>query len=110
MLCQTITNDCRIHSSPRRLAGEKKSTSYNHNTTIWVSHEYYLNPEFHKILSGAFRVIAILRFFPYVTKVDFKGLISKNKVLEIGFDHKIAKLNFVSHSKISQKNCMKIFL
>ena len=65
------------HSSPRRLAGEKKSTSYNHKTTIWVSHEYYLNPEFHKILSGAFWVIAILRFFPYVTKVDFKGLISK---------------------------------
>ena len=42
------------HSSPRRLAGEKKSNSYNHKTTIWVSHEYYLNPEFHKILSGAF--------------------------------------------------------
>jgi hypothetical protein len=43
-----------LHSSPRRLAGEKKSTSYNHKTTMWVSHEYYLNPEFHKILSGAF--------------------------------------------------------
>ena len=43
-----------VHSSPRRLAGEKKSNSYNHKTTIWVSHEYYLNPEFHKILSGAF--------------------------------------------------------
>ena len=42
------------HSSPRRLAGEKKSNSYNHKTTIWVSHEYYLNPEFHKILSRAF--------------------------------------------------------
>ena len=42
------------HSSPRRLAGEKKSSSYNHKTTIWVSHEYYLNPEFHKILSRAF--------------------------------------------------------
>ena len=42
------------HSSPRRLAGEKKSTSYNHKTIIWVSHEYYLNPEFHKILSRAF--------------------------------------------------------
>ena len=65
------------HSSPRRLAGEKKSTSYNHKTTIWVSHEYYLNPEFHKILSRAFWVIAILRFFPYVARVDFKGLISK---------------------------------
>ena len=43
-----------IHSSPRRLVEEKKSTSYNHKTTIWVSHEYYLNPEFHKILSRAF--------------------------------------------------------
>ena len=43
-----------VHSSPRRLAGEKKSLSYNHKTTIWVSHEYYLNPEFHKILSRAF--------------------------------------------------------
>ena len=32
----------------------KKSYSYNHKTTIWVSHEYYLNPEFHKILSRAF--------------------------------------------------------
>ena len=42
------------HSSPRRLAGEKKCLSYNHKTTIWVSHEYYLNPEFHKILSRAF--------------------------------------------------------
>ena len=42
------------HSSPQRLAGEKKSNSYNHKTTIWVSHEYYLNPEFHKILSRAF--------------------------------------------------------
>ena len=26
------------HSSPRRLAGEKKSDSYNHKTTIWVCH------------------------------------------------------------------------
>ena len=68
---------CPRHSSPRRLTGEKKSTSYNHKTTIWVSHEYYLNPEFHKILSRAFRVIVILRFFPYVARVDFKGLISK---------------------------------
>ena len=42
------------HSSPGRLAGEKKSSSYNHKTTIWVSHEYYLNPEFHEILSRAF--------------------------------------------------------
>ena len=66
-----------VHSSPWRLAGEKKSYSYNHKTTIWVSHEYYLNPEFHKILSRAFWVIAILRFFPYVARVDFKGLISK---------------------------------
>ena len=37
------------HSSPRRLAGEKKCASYNHKTTIWVCHEYYLNPEFLKI-------------------------------------------------------------
>ena len=59
------------------LPGEKKSYSYNHKTTIWVSHEYYLNPEFHKILSRAFWVIAILRFSPYVARVDFKGLISK---------------------------------
>ena len=42
------------HSSPRRLAGEKEFASYNHKTTIWVSHEYYLNPEFHKILWRAF--------------------------------------------------------
>ena len=26
------------HSSSRWLAGEKKSSSYNHKTTIWVSH------------------------------------------------------------------------
>ena len=37
------------HSSPRRLAGEKKCASYNHKTTIWVSHEYYSVPEFLKI-------------------------------------------------------------
>ena len=43
-----------IHSSPRRLAREKKSYSYNHKIACWVSHEYYLNPEFHKILSIAF--------------------------------------------------------
>ena len=65
-----------VHSSPRRLAGEKKSNSYDHKTTIWVSHEYYLNPEFHKILSRAFWVIAILVFSPYGARVDFKGLIS----------------------------------
>ena len=33
---------------------KKKSASYNHKTTIWVSHEYYLNPEFHKIPARAF--------------------------------------------------------
>ena len=65
------------HSSPRRLAGEKKFASYNHKTTIWVPHEYYLNPELKKISSRAFWVIAILRFSPYVARVDFKGLISK---------------------------------
>ena len=62
------------HSSPRRLAGEKKSYSYNHKTTIWVSHEYYLNPKFFKILSRAFWVIAILVFSPYGARVDFKAL------------------------------------
>ena len=66
-----------VHSSPRRLAGEKKSDSYNHKITIWVSHQYYLNPEFHKILSRAFWVIAILGFSPYVARVDFKALVSK---------------------------------
>ena len=35
----------------------------------------YLNPEFHKILSRAFLVIAILVFSPYGARVDFKGLI-----------------------------------
>jgi hypothetical protein len=41
------------HSSPRRLAGEKKvPATYNHKTTIWVLD--YLNLEFHKILSRAF--------------------------------------------------------
>ena len=85
--CQQTTNESKhlkkqiigkaIHSSPRWLAGEKKSYSYNHKTTIWVSHEYYLNSEFHKILWRAFWVIAILRFSPYVARVDFKGLISK---------------------------------
>ena len=65
------------HSSPWRLAGEKKSNSYNHKTTIWVIHEYYLNPEFQKIWSRAFWVITILGFSPYVTRVDFKGFISK---------------------------------
>ena len=71
------------HSSPRWLAGEKKSNSNNHKTTIWVSHEYFLNPEFHKIQSRAFWVIAILGFSPHTPIVDFKGLISK-KGLEIG--------------------------
>ena len=42
------------HSSPRRLAGEKKINRYNRKTTIWVSHEYYLNPEFQKIPARAF--------------------------------------------------------
>ena len=64
------------HSSPRWLAGEKKCASYNHKTTIWVSHEYYLNPEFHKILLRAFWVIMILVFSPNGAGVDFKGLIS----------------------------------
>ena len=30
------------------------SNSYNHKITIWVSHEDYLNPKLHKILSRAF--------------------------------------------------------
>ena len=62
--------------SPQFPSEKKKSTSYNQKTTIWVSHEYYLNPEFHKILSRAFWVIAILVFSPYGARVDFKGLIS----------------------------------
>ena len=57
-----------------------------------------------------FWVIMILGFFPYVARVDFKGLIFLNKVLEIGFGLKIPKLNFVSHLKISQENCRKNFL
>ena len=65
------------HSSPRPLAGEKKSDSYNHKTTIWVSHEYYLNSEFQKIPARAFWVIEILGFSPYAARIDFKGLISK---------------------------------
>ena len=28
---------------------KKKSNGYNHKTTVWVSHEYYLNSEFQKI-------------------------------------------------------------
>ena len=56
---------------------KKKFAIYNHKTTIWVPHEYYLNPELKKISSRAFWVIAILRFSPYVARVDFKGLISK---------------------------------
>ena len=40
----------------------------------------------------------------------FQGFLSLNKVLEIGFGHKIPKLNFVSHLKISQENCRKNFL
>ena len=66
-----------IHSSPLWLPGEKKCANYNHKTTIWVPHEYYLNPKSFKILLRAFWVIAILRFFPYMARVDFKGLISK---------------------------------
>ena len=68
----------RTRAHVRCLLGwRKKSTSYNHKTTIWVSHECYLNPEIHKILSRAFWVIAILEFSPYAARVDFKGLISK---------------------------------
>ena len=37
----------------------------------------------------------------------FQGFLSLNKVLEIGFGHKIHKLNFVSHLEISQQNCKK---
>ena len=48
-----------------------------HTGSTKIFNEYYLNPKFHKILSRAFWVIAILRFFPYVARVDFKGLISK---------------------------------
>ena len=62
---------------PSAIGWRKKSLSYNHKTTIWVSHDCYLNPAFHKILWRAFWVIAILRFSPYVARVDFKGLISK---------------------------------
>ena len=65
-----------MRSSPQRLAGEKKSISYNHRTTIWSFHEYYLNHEFHKILWRAFWVIVILRFSPYVARLQsrFQGL------------------------------------
>jgi hypothetical protein len=48
---------CDFHSTPQfpsAIGWRKKNTSYNHKTTIWVSHEYYLNPEFHKILWSAF--------------------------------------------------------
>ena len=69
---------------PSAIGWRKKSNSYNQKTTIWVSHEYYLNPEFHKIIWRAFWVIAILGFSPYALRVDFKGLIS-SKVLEKGF-------------------------
>ena len=62
---------------PSAIGWRKKNLSYNHKTTIWVSHEYYLNPEFHKILWRAFWVITILVFSPYTTRVDFMGLISK---------------------------------
>ena len=64
------------HSSPRRLAGEKKVTAIIMKQQLgfplgllksWVS----------KILSKAFWVIAILEFSPYVARVDFKGLMSK---------------------------------
>ena len=57
--------------------GWRKKVSAIIKTIIWVSHEYYLNPEFHKILWRAFWVIAILRFSPYGARVDFKGLISE---------------------------------
>ena len=67
-LSDEIFSKLLLHSSPQRLAGQKKSNSYNHKTTIWVSHEYYLNPEFHKILSRAFWVIAILVFSLYAAR------------------------------------------
>ena len=51
------------------VVGWRKSTSYIHKTTIWVFHEYYLNPEFHKILSRSFLVIPILGFSPYAAIV-----------------------------------------
>ena len=61
---------------PSAIGWRKKSNSYNHKTTIWVSHEYYWNLEFHKILWRVFWVIAILVFSPYGARVDFKALIS----------------------------------
>ena len=80
-LTQLANEGCQHFSSVTVPLGDwlekKKVTAIIIKTTIWVSHVYYLNPEFHKILWRAFWVIAILRFSPYVARVDFKGLISK---------------------------------
>ena len=39
----------------------------------------------------------------------FCSLYQDKEIKEIGFGHKIPKLNFVSHLKISQENCKKNF-
>ena len=66
-----------LHSSPRRLAGEKKVPAIIIKQQFGFPISTTKNPEFYKIWSRAFWVIAILRFFPYVARVNFKGLISK---------------------------------
>ena len=82
MYVQKLSKKCpfkvSIHTQfPSAIGWRKKSYSSNHKTTIWVSHEYYLNPEFQKIPARTFWVIVSLGFSPYVARVDFKGLISK---------------------------------
>jgi hypothetical protein len=47
----------------------------------------------------------LLRFSQIALKL--KTCKSLNKVPEIGFGHKMPKLNFVSHIKISQENLRK---
>ena len=54
---------------------EKKSNRYNHKTTIWVFHQDYLNPEFHKILS---------RVFPLCDPSRFQGFNLQIKCLKQG--------------------------
>ena len=62
-----------VHSSPWRLAGEKKFHSYNHKTTIWVSHEYYLNPEYIGKNKTKFKKNIFLKFYFIFSNMGQEG-------------------------------------
>ena len=59
---------------------EKKSSSYNHKTTIWVFHQDYLNPEFHKILSRVFPLCDPSFWHPFFWRLWRTGMLLLTKL------------------------------